>query len=93
MEPENDGLEDHFSFLNGWFVGSTLIFQGVNIFSNGSHVETETKTLLFIIAEQDGVLIPPKHVFRFFCWTMMMNQWCQSFTYQFFYAPFLLGAL
>ena len=24
------GLEDHFSFLNGWLVGSMLIFQGVH---------------------------------------------------------------
>ena len=29
MEHNHGGLEDHFSFLNAWFVGSMLIFQGV----------------------------------------------------------------
>ena len=29
MEHNHGGLEGHFSFLNGWFVGSMLIFQGV----------------------------------------------------------------
>ena len=29
MEPENDGLEDDFSFSIGWFLGSMLIFQRV----------------------------------------------------------------
>ena len=29
MEPENDGLEDDFSFSIGWFLGSMLIFRGV----------------------------------------------------------------
>ena len=28
MEHSHGGLEDHFFFLNGWFVGSMLIFQG-----------------------------------------------------------------
>ena len=29
MEPENDGLEDGFSFSIRWFLGSMLIFRGV----------------------------------------------------------------
>ena len=29
MEPENDGLEEEFSFSIGWFLGSMLIFRGV----------------------------------------------------------------
>ena len=32
MEPENDGLEDDFSFSIGWFLGSMLIFRGVCFF-------------------------------------------------------------
>ena len=30
MEPKNGGLEDDFPFyINGWFLGSMLIFRGV----------------------------------------------------------------
>ena len=30
MEPENDGLKDDFPFQLGGFLGSMLIFRGVN---------------------------------------------------------------
>ena len=36
MKHNHGGLEDHGSFLNGWFVGSMLIFQGVYIKEGGS---------------------------------------------------------
>ena len=37
MEPENDGLEDDFSFQLGWFLGQPLIFRGVFPSSRFAH--------------------------------------------------------
>ena len=33
MQPKNEGLEDHFFVLNGWFVGSMLVFRGVSFWN------------------------------------------------------------
>ena len=43
MEPENDGLEDGFSFSIGWFLGSMLIFRGVQYQPKKMHYYTTWK--------------------------------------------------